>query len=240
MSSPSDPVVPPAAERPGPDPAKAGAPAPVPPRPALRPVHLVALAAAVAGGAAATLLVMSAKPAARATAITTSAVTPTGEPAVSPASSAETAVSKWTTETQSRWVHNSRKAVAFEVSAGHSVPVWMKQVTPSLVVRCVDRKVDVFVYTDSPARIEQEDQDHTVRVRFDDEAGGHERWPDSLEHDALFARDGKTMAQRLKSARTFTFGFSPHNAAPVTVTFDVGGLAELMEPMAAKCGRAGK
>ena len=33
--------------------------------------------------------------------------------------------------------------------------------------------------------------------RFDDEAGAHERWPDSVEHDALFAPDGKAMAQRL-------------------------------------------
>jgi len=240
MTSPSDPVVPPAPEGPGPDPARPSAPAVLSSRPRLRPFHLVALAAAIAGGAAATLLVMSAKPDARATTVATSAVTPTGVPERSPATSVETAASKWTTETQSRWVHNRRREVAFELSAKHSVPVWMKQVTPSLVVRCMDKNVDVFVYTDSAARIEQEDQDHTVRIGFDEEAGGHERWPDSVEHDALFAPDGKTMVQRLKSARTLTFGFSPHNAAPVTVTFDVRGLAELMEPMAAKCGRAGK
>ena len=113
----------------------------------------------------------------------------------------------------------------------------MKRVRPTLVVRCMDKRTDVFVYTDSAARIEEQDENHTVRVAFDDGAGTHERWPDSVEHDALFAPDGQAMARRLLGARQMRFTFSPHNAAPVTATFDVSGLGELLSPIAKRCGR---
>ena len=32
------------------------------------------------------------------------------------------------------------------------------------------------------------------------------------------------------------FTFSPHNAAPVTATFEVAGLGELLAPIAKRCG----
>ena len=96
----------------------------------------------------------------------------------------------WSNANQARWVSNHPKSVAFELAADHDVPVWMRRVQPLLVVRCLAHKADVFVFTDSPARIEPEDENHTVRVAFDDETGTTERWMDSEEHDALFAPDG--------------------------------------------------
>ena len=89
----------------------------------------------------------------------------------------------------------------------------------------------------SAARIEEQDENHTVRVALDGQAGTHERWPDSVEHDALFAPDGQAMARRLLSASQMRFTFSPHNAAPVTATFEVAGLGELLAPVAKRCGR---
>jgi len=74
-------------------------------------------------------------------------------------------------------------------------------------------------------------------VAFDGAAGTHERWPDSVEHDALFAPDGKAMAARLLAANQMRFTFSPHNAAPVTATFEVAGLGELLKPIAKRCGK---
>jgi hypothetical protein len=34
------------------------------------------------------------------------------------------------------------------------------------------------------------------------------------------------------------FGYTPHNAAPVSAQFDVAGLAERISPAAAQCGGA--
>ncbi len=201
-------------------------------------VHVLAIAAAVAGGGLFTLLLMAGRPAAREEAF----AAPTVRSATAPAVKANPAIPgaarpAWSTRNQSRWISNSRKSAAFELDANQPVSVWMKQVRPTLVVRCMDKRTDVFVYTDSAARIEEQDENHTVRVAFDGDEGAHERWPDSVEHDALFAPDGKAMAGRIQASRQMRFTFSPHNAAPVTATFEVAGLSELLAPIAKRCGR---
>jgi hypothetical protein len=217
------PTEPPDAESAAPE-VPAAAPPPVP---ALRPVHLLALAVAVAGGALVTLMLMSAKPAAH---DASSAVTPASAPAARSRNAAPvidpSSPPKWSSRGQARWVNPSRRHAAFEVPAERPVAVWNGTVTPVLVVRCADRRVDAFVYTNSAARIEAEDDNHTVKLAFDDEAAVHERWPDSVEHDALFAPDGRALATRLSAARSLRFTFAPHNAGPATAVFDVRGLQE--------------
>ena len=78
--------------------------------------------------------------------------------------------------------------------------------------------------------------DRRPTVALDDDAASHERWPDSVEHDALFAPDGASLARRLMTAGTLRFSFTPHNAAPVTAVFNVHGLAEQLKPVAKHCG----
>jgi hypothetical protein len=111
----------------------------------------------------------------------------------------------------------------------------MRRVRPLLVVRCLARKADVFVFTDWPARIEPEDENHTVHVAFDNEGGTTERWMDSEEHDALFAPEGLSFARRLAHSHTLRFGFTPHNAAPVTVQFTTSGFDKILEHVSQKC-----
>jgi hypothetical protein len=135
-----------------------------------------------------------------------------------------------------RWVGNARRSLAFEVPAVNKVSVWMRDVQPMLVVRCMAGTVDVFVYTSSAAAIESQTEDHTVRYAFDEEAETRELWPDSSEHDALFAPDGAAFARRLMDVRAFRFGFTPHNAAPATAHFQVSGLRERLAPAVKECG----
>jgi hypothetical protein len=141
----------------------------------------------------------------------------------------------WSNANQARWVANHPKSVAFELAADQDVPVWMRRVQPLLVVRCLAHKADAFVFTDSPARIEPEDENHTVRVAFDSEAVMTARWMDSEEHDALFAPDGAAFARRLARSHILRFGFTPHNAAPVTVQFTTRGFDQILERVADKC-----
>lgn len=138
------------------------------------------------------------------------------------------------------WVGRARHSVAFELAARNEVQVWMRKVRPVLIVRCMAKGTEAFVFTDSAARMEPQDEDHTVRVQFDNEAVVTDRWPDSQEHDALFARDGAAFAHRLMQARTLEFGFTPHNAEPVVAQFDVAGLAPLLTPAARQCGWKGR
>ncbi len=141
--------------------------------------------------------------------------------------------SRWTSGP--RWV-SDRKSVAFELKSSNRVNVWMGQVQPLLVVRCVGNRTETFVYTETAARIEPGMEDRAVRVRFDDEPYVDERWPDSEEHKGLFAPNAETFTQRLLDAKTLRFQFTPHNADTAEVQFTVAGLRELIEPVQKKCG----
>lgn len=112
----------------------------------------------------------------------------------------------------------------------------MRTVQPALVVRCMSKSIQAFVVTESALKIEAQTEDHTVTFSFDDEPTVTEQWPDSEEHDALFAPDGTLFAGRVMQARTLRFSYTPHNASLVTVYFNVSGLAPLIEPAARECG----
>jgi hypothetical protein len=139
-------------------------------------------------------------------------------------------------ENSSTWTGTARRAVAFELQARNETQVWMRIVRPLLVVRCVEGRIDTFVFTDSPAAMEPEDEDHTVRISIDGEDARTARWPDSSAHDALFAPDGAALASQLERASMFRFGYTPHNAPPVVATFDVAGLSGKIGASKA-CGR---
>jgi len=140
-------------------------------------------------------------------------------------------------ENSSAWTGGLRKSIAFEVASRNETPVWMKTVRPVLVVRCVKGRTDVFVVTDSPVAMEAQDEDHTVRIALDEQAVRTERWPDSTEHDALFAPNGVGFAAQLEHARTLRFGYTPHNASPVVAHFDVAGLGDKLSHTRAACGK---
>ncbi len=160
-------------------------------------------------------------------------------PAAAPARPAadRPAVAAWSSEHQEQWVGNRRHAAAFEVPADAPVAIWLGRVRPILVVRCADKKTEAFVFTGSAIKIEPRTEDHTVTFAFDGGADATERWPDSAEHDALFAPDGAAFAARVTQARTLRFGYTPHNATPVVASFHVSGLGPLMEPVARDCGQ---
>ena len=211
-------------------------PAPLPAASTRIGPYLAVVAAVVVAGAA-TVVFMSARPSAResvparpATAVhsSTPRVTSIASPANAP-------LPHWSNRNQARWVSNHPKSVAFELAADRDVPVWMHRVQPLLVVRCLAHKAEVFVFTDSPARIEPEDENHTVNVAFDAEPVATERWMDSDEHDALFAPDGTAFARRLARSHTLRFGFTPHNAASVTVQFTTTGFDSVLERVASQC-----
>jgi hypothetical protein len=164
---------------------------------------------------------------------------PEGSPAVATSRLPESALGPSTgwIENSSAWTGGLRRSIAFEVASRNETPVWMKTVRPVLVVRCVKGRTDVFVVTDSPVAMETQDEDHTVRISLDEEAGRTERWPDSTQHDALFAPNGAGFAAQLKQARTLRFGYTPHNASPVVAHFDVAGLGDKLARTKAACGK---
>ena len=81
------------------------------------------------------------------------------------------------------------------------------------------KEAEAFVFTGSALKIRTaERENHTVRFRFDDEQETTVRWPDSSEHDALFAPDARGFAERLMHARTLRFGYTPTMQLPSRLT----------------------
>lgn len=192
--------------------------------------ELVLGAIAMVASAALTLSLLVARSEAPALAVQAAAEAPA--PAA-PSAPATTSAATW--ESKSSWL-GSQKGIAYEVAAESAVDVWMRRVHPALIVRCNGQQAEVFVFTGTAAAIESNTEDHSVTLRVDDEPFESSLWPDSAEHDALFAPDGAAMARRLMHARTFAFTFTPHNTATVTVRFNTAGLGDLLQPSAKHCG----
>ena len=134
------------------------------------------------------------------------------------------------------WLVNAKKGVAFELRSVNKVPIWHGITQPTLVVRCDAGRMQMFVYTASAIQMEAQDEDHSVRLRFDDQPEVTERWADSSEHDALFAPDATAFAHRVATAHTLRFGYTPHNAPHAVAEFPTSGLSALLEPHAKQCG----
>jgi hypothetical protein len=164
---------------------------------------------------------------------------PTDARPVAAADTAATAPRKpmrWSAARRELWLGERRKGIAYDVDANDTVAAWMKRVRPTLVVRCLSGTVEAFVVTETAAQMEPRSEMHTVTVRFDGGPPTTERWPDSSEHDALFAPDGAAFARRILAAQELVFGFTPHNAPPVIARFNVEGLALLLQPGVKHCG----
>jgi Type VI secretion system VasI, EvfG, VC_A0118 len=146
---------------------------------------------------------------------------------------------KWARTRQSGRAGDGSRAISFELEAENEVRVWMNRVRPVLTVRCLERRTEVFVVTDSAMSIESTPDQHTVHISFDGQAETEERWFDSAAKRDLFAPDGIALAVQLAHAHTLRFGFTPFSASPVVAEFDVRGFAEPLESLARTCGWKG-
>jgi hypothetical protein len=142
---------------------------------------------------------------------------------------------KWARTRQSQWATDGSRTIGFEVEAEREVPVYMDRVRPVLAVRCISRQTEVFVVLRSAPSIERGADTHTVRIGLDDQPYVEERWLDSSDMHALFSPDGKEFAARMAAARRLRFGFTPFNALPAVVEFDVHGFDGPLAAMAKVC-----
>ena len=142
----------------------------------------------------------------------------------------------WVGRRHATWARDGSKTISFELQAMNDVPVWMTEVRPVLVVRCLFRSTEVFVATGSAATIEPRAGLHTVRLQIDNDAEQLQQWSDSESSQELFALDGPLLVRRLARAHRVRFGFNPYNAKPVVADFVVDGFDKLAGLVASTCG----
>lgn len=162
----------------------------------------------------------------------TATVTPASPSA--PPATAETAVQRWSTENQASWL-DGRRGAAFELFSENIVKTWFGPARPTLVIRCRSQRIEAFVTTGS-LKIDPRVEGKTVTISMDGEPVRTEQWADSDDRTALFAPDPAAFTQRLRTARTFHLGYSPHSSSDVVAQFHVSGIDGLIGAASRQCG----
>jgi type VI secretion system protein VasI len=171
-------------------------------------------------------------------------------------SSSSTLASKpeWSVNTSRSPIDDSN-TVVLSLDSENLIQGPLGSVKPTLIVRCKERKTDVYVVTRMAARIEEDEEGgpsnyHKVRIRIDDGVASSESWTEATDQNALFAPDQIydvnehydlkewriAFARKLAGATTLIFEFTPFDGNPQTARFDLRGLDTHLDKVAEACG----
>jgi type VI secretion system protein VasI len=160
--------------------------------------------------------------------------TPATTSATPPAASTPLVGGKWRRQEQQSQMDDSA-GVVFALTAEEEIQGWLKRQTPTLIVRCREKATNVYMVTGMSATVENTDDTHTVRVRFDEKPAQREMWSQSTDNEALFAPRAMQMARSIAAAKLLRLEFTPFNGSPQLVTFDVTGFDQHIGRVAAAC-----
>jgi type VI secretion system protein VasI len=123
------------------------------------------------------------------------------------------------------------RTVVLTLAADNRIKGWLATSTPQLILRCQERKTEVYIATGMPASVEYgEIRRHTVRLRYDDGVAKSMLMTQSTDNQALFFPNPVSNIRRMLSSQTLVVGFTPFNGSPVTIRFDVSDLASAIGP----------
>lgn len=129
------------------------------------------------------------------------------------------------------------KTVVIATHAQNSIQAWLRETTPILYIRCKENKTELYINNGTAAQPEYGSYNSaTVRLRIGDGKAYTEQWSESTDNEALFAPRSVSLIKELAKAKKFLFEFTPHNANPQTVRFDLRGIEKHIVEIAATCG----
>ncbi|MDP1545269.1 MAG: type VI secretion system-associated protein TagO [Anaerolineales bacterium] len=142
---------------------------------------------------------------------------------------------KWQVSTSKSEFDNST-TVALSLDAESFIEGWLTTTLPTLVLRCKEREIDVYVNVGTQSNVEYGRYNKaTVRVRFDQNQAFETITSESTTGEALFFRDPHQMIISMLRSNEMVFGFTPFNANPAVTTFDLRGLENVIEPLKQSC-----
>jgi len=123
------------------------------------------------------------------------------------------------------------KNVTLSLEANESVGARYRRVTPTLILRCKERKTDAYISWDAYLGLEQT----TVLTRLDDRPASKSEWSLSTDNKATFAPQAKTFIKGLLGHSRLVSQVTPYSESPVLVTFDLAGLDAALKPLSDAC-----
>jgi hypothetical protein len=129
--------------------------------------------------------------------------------------------------------------ITLRLTAEEKIQAGRETSLPELNVRCKEGKLGVYIDNGAPSKPEADlGDEHTVRIRLDNQESIAQRWKESTNKGVLYAPEGQTLADQLVKAKSFHFEFTPLNSGPATVRFDVVGLERKLEELKTSCSSA--
>ena len=143
--------------------------------------------------------------------------------------------SKWEVRKETSRIDDSTN-VTISLDADSSISGWPgKTHTPSLVLRCKERKTDAYIITGMPPQVEYGTNGASVTIRFDKEKATKYQTSKSTDGEALFFGQSVGLIKNMLQHTTLLFEFVPFNSSPAMTTFDLRGLAEAVKPLKETC-----
>lgn len=129
------------------------------------------------------------------------------------------------------------RIVTFSLPAINKISGWLTVKQPVLVLRCAEKRFDIYIITGMPAQIEYGYgyDGAPVEIRLDSDKLFKEKWGESTDNDALFAHQSYRLAKQLLGKRLMLFKFTPFNANEAIIKFDLTGFDEKYEYLKQVC-----
>lgn len=153
--------------------------------------------------------------------------------AASPAASAS-AADKWEQNVDVSKIDDST-VVNLSLPANNEIKAWLTSALPSLHIRCKENATELFIVTHTSADVEGMYDEHTVEIRLDKGQMFKQRWSASTDNNALFAPNAIALSQKIAAAHKMVVRFTPFNANPQVMEFDVAGLDGHLALVAETC-----
>lgn len=145
--------------------------------------------------------------------------------------------SKWTGGRAGFSEMDDSPRVVYSLKAENRIEGWLTKTSPTLIARCQENKTELYVQTGMAANPELGlFNKHTVEVRIDERKPVRQTWSASTDDTALFAPRAIALMRQLAAARRLRVRFTPFNASPQTIEFDVRGFDNRVKDIAETCG----
>ena len=141
---------------------------------------------------------------------------------------------KWIIELDQSEFDDSQ-TVVLGVEADKPIEGWLTFSRPTLIIRCKEGDIETYVNLGLSPDVERDYNKATVRVRFDNTEAIELKTSLSTDGDSVFFQEPKEMIYMMLNFDKMIFGFTPFNAPPVTTSFDLHGLSDVIEPLMTSC-----
>jgi len=142
---------------------------------------------------------------------------------------------KWTVKTSVSPIDDSKSILAsLEADMESTIRLKGGQL-PQLVVRCKQGEIEVYTITGVAAEKEKKLGKATVTLRYDKEVAIDVEMDQSTDGDALFWPESRASAKKMLGAERLIVVFTPANAPPAMIQFDLRGFALVHKQLEEAC-----